>query len=83
MDAVLPMDRQVFSCLQESKTPAHVAVNTEDKLHHSEQLPSSSFPSALCAEHDVSMVWVIPLVSQGQLSCVPSQLLVDLQPPCG
>jgi len=50
--SLLPIDRQVFSHLQESRAPSHVAITWEGKHHHSECvcfafLPSSS-PSFLC-----------------------------------
>ena len=66
----LPMGRQVFSHLQESRAPAHVTVTWEDKCCHSKNppLPPSS-PSFLWSGLSLGSVGV------SCPSCVPSQPL--------
>jgi len=43
MHSLLPIGRQVFSHLQQSRAPSHVAVAWEDKWRHSEHPPPPSF----------------------------------------
>ena len=73
----LPMGRQVFSHLQESRAPSRVMGSWEDKHHNSKHpsLPSSS-PSFIgwAWRH---IAWNIPWVSWGQLS-----QLCPLPTPC-
>jgi len=53
--SLLPISRQVFSHLQESRAPSHRTVTWEDKCHNSECPPFSLLPPTLYAEHDV--IW--------------------------
>ena len=78
----LPMGRQVFSHLQDSRAPSHVTVIWEDKCHRSEFPPFILLPPAVYAECDI--IWYgISLWSVGVNcpSCVPSQLFGHPQPP--
>lgn len=43
--SALPIGRQVFCHLQQSKAPSHTTVTWEDKCHNSEHRPVSSFLS--------------------------------------
>jgi len=48
-DSLLPVSRQVFSQLQESRAPSHITVTWEDKCHHSKCPPLASVsPSFIC-----------------------------------
>ena len=63
--SVLPIGRQLFSHLQESRASSCLMVPWEDKCHHSEHTP---FFSLLYMLSMSGMVWNIPLVRWGQLS---------------
>lgn len=81
----LPMGRQVFNHLQESKAPSYVMVIWEDKCYHSVYIYIYIilfffFPMDLYTEHD-TMVWNIPWVTCGQLSQL-HLLPLHLQPAC-
>ena len=80
--SLLPMGRQVFCCLQESRAPSRAMVTWEDKCHHLNVLPLPSSSPALYAEHDVIQCGM-SLWSVG-VSCPrggPSSLLVP-PPAC-
>jgi len=80
----LPISRQVFSHLQESRAPSRVTVTWENKLRNSKcpnVPPAPSFsPSFICwAWHH--MVWNIPSVRWASCpGCTPSQLLMHSPP---
>ena len=66
--SLLPIGRQVFSHLQESKATSRVMVTWEDKRHHSEcPLPSSFFPQ-LCMLSVTSYGMEYPFGQLGHLS---------------
>ena len=78
--SLLPIGRQAFSRLQESRAPSCITVTWEDKHHHSKRPPFLLLPSAFYAEHDV-IGYGISLWSVGLScpSCVPSQLFLHAQ----
>ena len=82
--SLLPVGRQVFSHLQESRAPSLLMATWETNAITPNILPFLLLHSALYAEHDV--LWSgISLGSVGDScpSCVPSQLLVPPQPLAG
>ena len=66
--SLLPIGRQVFSHLQESRAPSRVTVTWEDKRHHAQCPPPSFFFPQLIYWAWRHMVWNSPLASLGQLS---------------
>lgn len=78
---LLPITEQMLSHCKKNKSSAHIVGIWENKHHNPKSPPSSFFPPAFTAEHNV--IWYgIPL-SSFQMSCagcIPSQSLVNLQP---
>ena len=76
----LPMDRQVFSHLQERRAPSHVTVTGEDKHHHSKFPPP--FPQLYTLSmtpHSMECPFgqlgsAVPAVSPPNSLCTPSLL---------
>ena len=83
INSLLPIGRQVFSHLQESRAPSRVTVTWEDKHHHSERppIPSSSPSFLLLSMTSYGMGYpfgqlgsAVPAVSPPNLLPTPSLL---------
>ena len=75
--SLLPISRQVFRHLQQSRAPAHGTVTWEDRHQHSE---NPFLPPALHCWAWRHVAWDIPLVNWGQLS-QPCPLPTSWAPP--
>jgi len=76
--SLLPIGRQVFSHLQEHRTPTFIIVTWQDKCHNSKCLPFLPLPPASIAEHDV--IWYGKFLWSAEVSYpvyIPVQLCVD------
>ena len=81
--SLLPIFRQVFSQLQESRAPSCVMVTWEDKLYHSERPPSFFFPQLyMLSMMSYGMEYpfgqlgsAVPAVSPPNFLCTPASSL--------
>lgn len=82
MHSLLPMGRQMFSCILESKASVHVTSNWEEKCSNPKGLfHFSSFPWTFIHEHNVVCHGISLLSAEFiSLSCVLTHFLMQLQP---